>query len=89
MVSTTSSPKGNSSSALTFIILLFFPVWIVIFNDVRRYAKWAWIGGEKPSRESVERVVIDREKEHLFELAKQEDNSDDQPIEESEEEMKL
>jgi len=73
----------------TFIILLFFPVWIVIFNDVRRYAKWAWIGGEKPSRESVERVVIDREKEHLFELAKQEDNSDDQPIEESEEEMKL
>lgn len=42
----------------TFIILLFFPVLILWFNDVRVYAKWLWTG-EKPKREDVERVVID------------------------------
>ena len=42
----------------TFIILLFFPVIILIFNDVRRYAKWFWTG-EEPTSEEVERVVID------------------------------
>ncbi len=42
----------------TFIILLFFPVIIMFFNDVRRYAKWFWTG-IKPSRKEVERVVID------------------------------
>ena len=49
----------------TFIILLFFPVWIVVFNDIRRWAKWLWTG-KKSSPESVERVIIDAEKEHLF-----------------------
>ncbi len=49
----------------TFIILLFFPVMILIFNDVRRAAKWLWTG-EKPDPESVERVVIDMEKEFMF-----------------------
>lgn len=43
----------------TFIILLFFPVYILIFNDIRRYAKWLWTG-KKPSREDVERVLIDQ-----------------------------
>ena len=42
----------------TFIILLFFPVIIVVFNDVRVYAKWLWTG-KKPEREEVERVLID------------------------------
>ncbi|MEO9485453.1 MAG: efflux RND transporter permease subunit [Ekhidna sp.] len=42
----------------TFIILLFFPVFIVLFNDIRRAAKWLWTG-KKPSREDVERVLID------------------------------
>ncbi|MCP4459698.1 MAG: efflux RND transporter permease subunit [Cytophagales bacterium] len=42
----------------TFIILLFFPVLILIFNDVRRGAKWIWTG-KKPTREDVERVLID------------------------------
>lgn len=42
----------------TFIILLFFPVLIVLFNDIRRAAKWLWTG-EKPTREEVERVLID------------------------------
>ncbi|WP_370086156.1 efflux RND transporter permease subunit [Ekhidna sp.] len=42
----------------TIIILLFFPVFILIANDLRRYAKWLWTG-EKPSREEVERVLID------------------------------
>lgn len=42
----------------TIIILLFFPVFILIFNDMRRYAKWLWTG-DKPSREEVERVLID------------------------------
>ena len=43
----------------TFIILLFFPVFIVLFNDIRRAAKWLWTG-EKPTREDVERVLIDQ-----------------------------
>ncbi len=42
----------------TLIILLFFPVLILIFNDFRRYMKWLWTG-EKPTREDVERVLID------------------------------
>jgi len=42
----------------TFIILLFFPVLILVFNDVRMYAKWLWTG-DKPEREDVERVLID------------------------------
>ncbi|MDX1627659.1 MAG: efflux RND transporter permease subunit, partial [Fulvivirga sp.] len=42
----------------TLIILLFFPVLILLFNDVRRYAKWLWTG-DKPNREDVERVLID------------------------------
>ncbi|MEM9338488.1 MAG: efflux RND transporter permease subunit [Bacteroidota bacterium] len=45
----------------TFIILLFFPVFIVLFNDIRRAAKWLWTG-EKPTREEVERVLIDQER---------------------------
>ncbi|MEM7107399.1 MAG: efflux RND transporter permease subunit [Bacteroidota bacterium] len=42
----------------TFIILLFFPVLIIMFNDVRRWAKWLWTG-DKPLPEDVERVLID------------------------------
>ncbi|MFY0605312.1 MAG: efflux RND transporter permease subunit [Cyclobacteriaceae bacterium] len=42
----------------TFIILLFFPVLILLFNDVRRTLKWLWTG-KKPTREEVERVMID------------------------------
>ena len=45
----------------TAIILLFFPVFIIIFNDVRRYAKWLWTG-RKPEREEVERVLIDQKR---------------------------
>ncbi len=45
----------------TFIILLFFPVIILIFNDVRRLATWLWTG-EKPTREDVERVLIDEKR---------------------------
>lgn len=42
----------------TFIILMFFPVLILMFNDVRRAFKWLWTG-QKPTREEVERVLID------------------------------
>ena len=42
----------------TFVILMFFPVLILVFNDVRRGIKWFWTG-DKPSREDVERVVMD------------------------------
>ena len=56
----------------TLIILLFFPVMIMIFNDIRRAAKWLWTG-TKPTPESVERVVIDKLKEHMF------DDEFDQP----------
>ena len=45
----------------TFFILLFFPVLIIIFNDVRRAAKWFWTG-KKPSAEDVERVLIDEKR---------------------------
>jgi multidrug efflux pump subunit AcrB len=45
----------------TLIILLFFPVLILIFNDARRFAKWLWTG-EKPIREDVERVLIDQKR---------------------------
>lgn len=45
----------------TFIILLFFPVLILIFNDVRRALRWFWTG-EKPSREDVERVLLDEKR---------------------------
>lgn len=53
----------------TFIILLFFPVLIVIFNDVRVWTKWLWTG-QRPEREEVERVIIDRSKETLLSLTK-------------------
>ncbi|MTI32455.1 efflux RND transporter permease subunit [Xanthovirga aplysinae] len=46
----------------TFIILLFFPVVIVSFNDVRKWAKWLW-EGEKPTPEEVERVIIDQKRD--------------------------
>lgn len=49
----------------TFIILLFFPVFIVLFNDVRIYSKWLWIG-KKPLPEEVERAVIDVDKDLLI-----------------------
>jgi multidrug efflux pump subunit AcrB len=45
----------------TFFILLFFPVLILIFNDIRRAAKWFWVG-KKPSAEDVERVLIDQKR---------------------------
>lgn len=45
----------------TFITLLFFPVLILIFNDFRRMMKWFWTG-EKPTREQVERVILDEER---------------------------
>lgn len=49
----------------TIIILLFFPVFILIFNDLRRWAKWIWTG-EKPIREEVERVLIDEHKTEKY-----------------------
>ncbi|NNF22804.1 MAG: efflux RND transporter permease subunit, partial [Saprospiraceae bacterium] len=53
----------------TFLILLFFPVLILIFNDIRRGLKWLWTG-EKPTREEVERVLIDqRRTEEYREIA--------------------
>ena len=45
----------------TFIILLFFPVLILAFNDMRVYARWFWTG-QRPEAREVERVVIDNGK---------------------------
>lgn len=45
----------------TFIILLFFPVFILIMNDIRRGFQWLWTG-KKPEREEVERVLIDQKR---------------------------
>ncbi|MDH3711413.1 MAG: efflux RND transporter permease subunit, partial [Cyclobacteriaceae bacterium] len=67
----------------TFIILMFFPVMIVIFNDIRRAAKWLWTG-KKPDADSVERVVIDLQKEHMFddpvEVLDGEDNGETETV---------
>jgi len=53
----------------TLIILLFFPVLILVFNDIRRWAKWLW-DGKKPTAEDVERVLIDeRRNEELKKMA--------------------
>ncbi|WP_258104814.1 efflux RND transporter permease subunit [Marinoscillum sp. MHG1-6] len=41
----------------TFIILLFFPVMILLFNDWRRSLKWLWTG-KKPTREEVEAIIL-------------------------------
>ena len=45
----------------TVFILLFFPVLILIFNDVRRVATWFWTG-DRRSAEDVERVLIDQKR---------------------------
>lgn len=52
----------------TFVILLFFPVLILFFNDVRRYARWVWTG-ELPLAQDVERVLIDEERVHKYDIA--------------------
>ena len=49
----------------TLIILLFFPVFILFFNDVRYFITWYW-NSKKTSRESVERVIIDVDKDKLL-----------------------
>ncbi|PWJ42823.1 efflux RND transporter permease subunit [Sediminitomix flava] len=50
----------------TILILLFFPVLILIFNDIRRSARrlWSW---ESVTAEEVERVIIDAKKDLLLE----------------------
>ena len=63
----------------TGIILLFFPVMILVFNDIRRAAKWLWTG-KKPDAESVERVIIDMKKDHIFD-----DNGSEIPLEKDQE----
>jgi multidrug efflux pump subunit AcrB len=45
----------------TFIILLFFPVLILLFNDFRRGIQWLWTG-KKPSREEVETVYLQEQR---------------------------
>ncbi len=45
----------------TIIILLFFPVYILLMNDLLRAIKWLWTG-KKPEREEVERVMIDEKR---------------------------
>ncbi|MEM9327510.1 MAG: efflux RND transporter permease subunit [Bacteroidota bacterium] len=45
----------------TFLILLFFPVFILIMNDIRRMWRRIW-SGERSVRERVERVVLDQER---------------------------
>jgi multidrug efflux pump subunit AcrB len=42
----------------TIFILLFFPMLILLFNDVRRTFKWLWTG-VKPTPEDVEPAIID------------------------------
>ncbi len=41
----------------TSFLLLFFPVLILVLNDLKVWAKYLWTG-EKPTAESVEKVII-------------------------------
>jgi len=41
----------------TMFILLFFPVLILMLNDIKVWMKWLWTG-VKPTREEVEKAVI-------------------------------
>jgi multidrug efflux pump subunit AcrB len=50
----------------TLFILLFFPVLIMLLNDVKVYARYLWTG-VKPTREEVETAVIHHERELRFE----------------------
>jgi hypothetical protein len=53
---------------------------IVIFNDVRRAAKWLWTG-KKPDADSVERVIIDMQKDHMFDdLFETEPSDNGEPV---------
>lgn len=47
----------------TIFILLFFPLLILLFNDVRKTFKWLW-EGEKPVPYDVEPTIIDLNKEN-------------------------
>lgn len=42
----------------TTFILLFFPVYILVLNDIKVWFKWL-LTKERPTRESVETAVID------------------------------
>lgn len=46
----------------TVFILIFFPVMIILLNDFRVFTKYLWTG-TKPTREEVETVVINHERE--------------------------
>ena len=45
----------------TGFILLFFPIFIIVLNDLKVWIKWLWTG-KKPSREEVEKVIINSKK---------------------------
>ncbi len=45
----------------TIIILTFFPVIILLYNDAKRGLRWLWTG-ERSVREDVERALLDEER---------------------------
>ncbi len=45
----------------TVIILTFFPVMILMYNDLKRWVMWLW-SGERSIREEVERAMVDEER---------------------------
>lgn len=49
----------------TFFILMFFPVLILLFNDLRRYGNWIWTG-IMPNSIEVERAYIDEKKRAAY-----------------------
>ncbi|WP_339792563.1 MAG: efflux RND transporter permease subunit [Imperialibacter sp.] len=46
----------------TLFILFFFPVFLMVMNDIRVYSKWLLFGGEKPNKEEVEPAVKEMKK---------------------------
>ncbi|MGB5989230.1 MAG: efflux RND transporter permease subunit, partial [Marinifilaceae bacterium] len=50
----------------TFFILIFFPVFIHVLNDIKVYTAYLWTG-KKPSREEVCIAVINKKRENMDE----------------------
>ena len=50
----------------TIFILLFFPVLIMLLNDVRVYGRYLWTG-VRPTREEVEPAYIQEQRKKRFE----------------------
>jgi multidrug efflux pump subunit AcrB len=56
----------------TIFILIFFPVLIMLLNDVRVYLRYVWTG-TKPERENVEIAIIHQNRKRQFDTGGEDD----------------